>query len=68
MITATPGNVLIIDHRAAGTTICKEYGCYSKVPDMIAVTSGNVPIIALQLITQLQECRLAKSMTVIVRF
>ncbi|WGL74427.1 hypothetical protein [Elizabethkingia miricola] len=65
---ATSGNVPIIDHRAAGTTICKEYDCYSKVPDMIAATSGNVPIIALQLITELQECRLAKSTAVIDRF
>ncbi|WGL74426.1 hypothetical protein [Elizabethkingia miricola] len=46
----------------------KEYDCYSKVPDMIAATSGNVPIIALQLITELQECRLAKSTAVIDRF
>ncbi|QHQ86217.1 hypothetical protein LYZ41_05160 [Elizabethkingia miricola] len=39
---ATSGNVPIIDHRAAGTTICKEYGCYSKVLDVRAATSGNI--------------------------
>ncbi|WNG66181.1 hypothetical protein [Elizabethkingia miricola] len=46
----------------------KEYGCYSKVLNVRAATSGNVPIIALQLITELQECRLAKSTAVIDRF